>query len=193
MLFILNSSAAPLNCSAAQLLNCKMLLLGAKDPDPTSNHHSPYSGTAPAAPEPAFGLHHSTTFSKSSPCLSEGTILTHMVPDLANWRIRVRGVLLFGASEGLLNHPGADLDDPMVPMPEDGAHRDGQILPFYVKWWNLIVPKCTRLRFWTPRIVQIDPRVLQGRFRCSEKQHTSHTDLPFGKIGHHTGQNGALA
>ena len=56
-----------------------------------------------------------------------------MLPDLAKWQIRVGGVLLFGASERLLNHPGADLDDPMVPMPEDGAHRDGQIPQFYVK------------------------------------------------------------
>ena len=85
------------------------------------------------------------------------------------------------------------MDDPIVPMLEDGAHRDGQILPFYVKWWNLTVPKCTRLRFWTHRIVHIDPRVLQVPFRCSEKQHTFHTDLPFGKIGHHMGQHGALA
>ena len=119
--------------------------------------------------------------------------MTHMVPDLATWQIRVGGVLLFGASERPLNDPGVDLDDPMVPMPKDGAHRDGQILPFYVKWCNLTVPKCTRLRFWTHRIVHIDPRVLHVPFRCSEKQHTSHTDSPFGKIGHHTGQNGALA
>ena len=55
-----------------------------------------------------------------------------MVPDLAKWQIRVGGVLLFGASERPLNRPGVDLDDPMVPMLEDGAHRDGQILPFYV-------------------------------------------------------------
>ena len=123
----------------------------------------------------------------------EGIILTHMVPDLAKCQIRVEGVLLFGASERPLNHPGVDLDDPIVPMLEDGAHRDGQIPPFYVKWWNLIVPKCTRLEFWTHRIVQIDPRVVRGPFRCSEKQHTSYTDLPFGKIGHHMGQNHALA
>ena len=70
-----------------------------------------------------------------------------MVPDLAKWQIRVGGVLLFGASERPLNHPGDDLVDPIVSMPEDGAHWDGQILPFYVKWWNLTVPKCTRLRF----------------------------------------------
>ena len=119
--------------------------------------------------------------------------MTLMVHDLATWQFRVGGVLLFGASERPLNDPGVDLDDPMVPMPKDGAHRDGQILPFYVKWCNLTVPKCTRLRFWTHRIVHIDPRVLHVPFRCSEKQHTSHTDLPFGKIGHHTGQNGALA
>ena len=56
-----------------------------------------------------------------------------MVPDLATWQIRVGGVLLFGASERPLNDPGVDLDDPMVPMPKDGAHRDGQILLFYVK------------------------------------------------------------
>ena len=119
--------------------------------------------------------------------------MTHVVPDLAKWQIRLRGVMVFGASKTPCNHPRVAFDDPMVPMPKDGAHRDGQILPFYVKWWNLTVPKCTRLRFWTHRIVQIDPRVVQGPFRCSEKQHTSYTDLPFGKIGHHMGQNGALA
>ena len=64
---------------------------------------------------------------------------------------------------------------------------------FYVKWWNLTVPKCIRLRFWTHRIVHIDPRVLQVPFRGSEKQHTSFVDLPVGKIGQHMGQNGALA
>ena len=84
-------------------------------------------------PEPPFGVGHSTISEKSSPCLSEGTILTHMVPDLAKWQIRVGGVLLFGASERPLNHPGVDLDDPIVPMPKDGAHRDGQIPQFYVK------------------------------------------------------------
>ena len=56
-----------------------------------------------------------------------------MVPDLARWQIRVEGVLLLGASERPWNHPGVDLDDPMVPMLEDGAHRDNQIPPFYVK------------------------------------------------------------
>ena len=108
-------------------------------------------------------------------------------------QIRVEGVMVSRASERPLNHPGVDLDDPMVPMPKDGANRDGQILPFYVKWWNLTVPMCTRLKFWTHRIVHIDPRVVHGPFRCSEKQHTSYTDLPCGKIGHHMGQNGALA
>ena len=62
-----------------------------------------------------------------------GSILTHMVPDSAKWQIRARGVLLFGASERPLNHPGDDLVDPIVPMLEDGAHWDGQILPFYIK------------------------------------------------------------
>ena len=116
-----------------------------------------------------------------------------MVPDLATWQIRVGGVLLFGASERPLNDPGVDLDDPMVPMLEDGAHRDGQIPPFYVKCQNLTVPMCTTLRFWTPRIGHIDPRVVQGPFRCSKNHATSYTDLPFGKIGHHMGQNDALA
>ena len=60
--------------------------------------------------------------------------MTHMVLDLAKWQIRLEGVMVFGASEKPLNHPGGDLDDPMVPMLEDGAHRDGQIPPFYVKW-----------------------------------------------------------
>ena len=125
------------------------------------------------APEPPFGVGHSTISEKSSPCLRMGSILTHMVPDFAKWEIRVGGVLLFGASERPLNDPGVDLDDPMVPMPKDGAHRDGQIPPFYVKWCNLTVPKCTRLRFWTPRIVQIDPRVVQERFRCPKNHATS--------------------
>ena len=116
-----------------------------------------------------------------------------MVPDLAKWQIRLECVMVFGASERPLTHPWVDVDDSMVPMLEYGAHRDGQIPPFYVKWWNLTVPKCTRLKFWTHRIVQIDPRVVQGPFRCSKKQHTSHTDLPFGKIGHHMGQNDAVA
>ena len=122
-----------------------------------------------------------------------GTILTHMVPDLAKWQIRVGGVLLFGASERPWNHPGADLDDPIVPLPMDGTHWDGQILPFYVKWCNLTVPISSILRhkhYWMDEIV---PRVVQGRFRCCEKQHTSRTDLPLGKIGHHMGQNAAHA
>ena len=79
------------------------------------------------------GLGHSTTSEKSSPYVHQGTILTHMVPDLARWQIRVGEVLLFGASERPLNHPVADLDDPIVPELEDGAHSDGQILPFCVK------------------------------------------------------------
>ena len=57
-------------------------------------------------------------------------ILTHMVPDLAKWQIRVGVVLLFGASERPLNHPVADLDDPIVLEPEDGALWDGQNPPF---------------------------------------------------------------
>ena len=101
--------------------------------------------------------------------------------------------MVFGASKTPLNHPVVDLDDPMVPMPKDGALRDGQIPSFYLKLWNLTVPMCSILRHGHHRIVQIDPRVVQGPFRCSEKQHTSHTDLPFGKIGHHMGQNDALA
>ena len=147
----------------------------------------------PEAPERAFGVGHSTISEKSSPCLSEGTILTRMVPDLAKWQIRVGGVLLFGASERHVKHPGVDVDDPMCPKPKPGALRDGQIAPFYVKWQNLTVPMCSILGHGHHRIVQIDPRVVQGPFRCSEKQHTSHTDLPCGKIGHHMGQNGALA
>ena len=120
-------------------------------------------------------------------------ILTHMVPDLARWQIRVGGVMLFGVSERPLKHPGVDLDDSIVPMAKDGAHRDGQIPQFYVKWQNLTVPMCSILRHGHYRIVQIDPRVVQGPFRGSDKQHTSHTDLPSGKIGHHMGQNDALA
>ena len=73
----------------------------------------------PRAPEPPFGVGHSTISEKSSPCLRMGSILTHMVPDFAKWQIRVGGVLLFGASEGPLNHPGGDLVDPIVPMPKD--------------------------------------------------------------------------
>ena len=68
------------------------------------------------------GAGHSTTSEKSSPYLHQGRILTHMVPDLARWPNSLRGKLLFGASERLLNHPGAELDDPIVPEPEDGAH-----------------------------------------------------------------------
>ena len=79
------------------------------------------------------GAGHSTTSEKNSPCQHQGMILTHMVPDLARSPNSLRGKLLFGASERPLKHPGADLDDPIVPMLEDGAHRDGQILPFYVK------------------------------------------------------------
>ena len=95
--------------------------------------------------------------------------------------------MLFGAFEKLLNHPVADLDDPIVPILEDGAHWDGQILPFYVKWCNLTVPISSILWHGHYRIDEIVPRVVQGRFRCFEKQHTSHTDLPFGKIGRHMG------
>ena len=70
----------------------------------------------------AFGVGPSTISGKSSPCPSEGIILTHVVPDLAKWQIRAGGVLLFGASERPLNHPEVDLDDPIVPELEDGAH-----------------------------------------------------------------------
>ena len=52
---------------------------------------------------------------------------------------------------------------------------------------------CSILEHGHYRIVQIGHRVVQGPFRCSKKQHTSHTDLPSGKIGHHMGQNDALA
>ena len=139
------------------------------------------------------GAGHSTTSEKSSPYLHQGRILTHMVPDLARWPNSLRGKLLFGASERLLNHPGAELDDPIVPELEDGAHPDGQNPPFYVKWQNLTVPMCSILEHGHYRIVQIGPRVVQGPFRGSKKQHTSHTELPSGKIGHHMGQNRAIA
>ena len=119
-------------------------------------------------------------------------ILAHMVPDLARWPNSLRGKLLFGASERLLNHPGAELDDPIVPELEDGAHSDGQILPFYVKWWILTVPMCSILEFWHYRIVQIDPRVVQGPFRGSKKQFASWRIWRSGKIGHHMGQNHTL-
>ena len=105
--------------SAAQLLSIStvdVVFLGAKDPDPTDDHHVSHSATLILRPEPPFGVGHSTISEKSFPYLGEGIILTHMVPDLARWQIRVRGVLLFGTSERPLNHPGADLDDPMVPM-----------------------------------------------------------------------------
>ena len=84
------------------------------------------------------GAGHSTTSEKSSPYLHQGTILTHMVPELARSPNSVGGKLLFVAFERPLKHPGADLDDPIVPMLEDGAHRDGQILPFYVKCWKML-------------------------------------------------------
>ena len=85
------------------------------------------------------------------------------------------------------------MDDPIVPELEDGAHSDGQILPFYVKWWNLTVPISSILRHKHYRIDEIVLRAVQVRFRCFEKQHTSYTDLPFGKIAHHMGQNIAHA
>ena len=135
------------------------------------------------------GAGHSTTSEKSSPYLHQGMILTHMVPDLARSPKSQGGKLLFGASERPLNHPGVDLDDPIVPMPKDGAHRDGQILSFYVKLWNLTVPRCSILKHGHYRIVQIVPRVVQGPFKCHEKQHKSHTVLQFGKIWHHLCQN----
>ena len=68
------------------------------------------------------GAGHSTTSEKSSPYLHQGMILAHMVPDLARWRNSLRDKLLFGASKRLLKHPGAELDDPIVPEPRDGAH-----------------------------------------------------------------------
>ena len=68
------------------------------------------------------GAGHSTTSEKSSPYLHQGMFSTQMVPDLARWPNSLRGKLLFGASERLLNHPGAELDDPIVPELEDGAH-----------------------------------------------------------------------
>ena len=77
---------------------------------------------APEAPKPAFGFGHSNISEKSSPCLDQGTILTHMVPDFARWQIRVGGVMLFGASERPMKHPVAAFDDPIVLIPEDGAH-----------------------------------------------------------------------
>ena len=116
------------------------------------------------------GAGHSTTSEKSSPYLHQGMILTHMVPDLARWP---RGKLLFGASERPLNHPGVDLDDPIVPEPKDGAHRDGQILFLYVKCWILTVSMCSILRFWHYRIVQIDLWVVEEPFRGSKKQFAS--------------------
>ena len=66
-----------------------------------------------------IGAGHSTTSEKSSPYLHQGMILAHMVPDLARWPNCAGGKLLFGASERPLNHPVADLDDPIVPIPED--------------------------------------------------------------------------
>ena len=71
------------------------------------------------APEPPFGVGHSTISEKSSPCLGMGSILTHMVPDSAKWRIRAGGVLLFAASETPLNHPGDDFVGPIMLMPKD--------------------------------------------------------------------------
>ena len=124
-------------------------------------------------PNHAFGVGPSTISEKSPPCYSEGIILTHVVPDLAKLQIRVRGGMVFGASERLLNHPGVDVADPRCPEPKRGAHWDGQILTFYVEWWNLTVPMCTTLRFWAPRIVHIAPRVVQEPFKCSKNHHTS--------------------
>ena len=138
------------------------------------------------------GAGHSTTSEKSSPYLHQGMILTHMVPDLARSPNSLGGKLLFGASERLLNHPGAELDDPIVPELEDGAHSDGQILPFYVKWWILTVPMCSILEFWHYRIVQIGPRVVQGPFRGSKKQLACKGIWPSGKIGHPMGRKRAL-
>ena len=115
-----------------------------------------------------------------------------MVPDLARWRNSLGGKLLCGASERPLNHPGADLDDPIVPELEDGAHSDGQIPIFYIKWWILIVSMSSILEFWHYRIVQIDLRVVQGPFRGSKKQLASKGIWPSGKIGHHMGQNHTL-
>ena len=91
-----------------------------------------------------------------------GSILTHMVPDFAKWQIRVGGVLLFEASERPLIHPVADLDDPIVPEPEDGALWDGQILQFYVKLWNLTVPKGSSLRKWCSGAGQMQVLAPQG-------------------------------
>ena len=138
------------------------------------------------------GLGHSTTFGKSSPYLHQGMFSTHMVPDLARWPNSLGGKLLFGASERPLNHPGADLDDPIVPELEDGAHWDGQNPSFYAKWQNLTVRMCSILEFWHYRIVQIGPRVVQGPFRGSKKQLTSQRIWPSGKIGHHMGRKRAL-
>ena len=81
----------------------------------------------------AFGVGPSTISEKSSPCYSEGIILTHMVPDLAKWQIRLRGGMVFGASERHWNHPGVDVADPRCPKAKRGAHRDGQIPPSYIK------------------------------------------------------------
>ena len=138
------------------------------------------------------GAGHSTTSEKSSPYLHQGMILAHMVPDLARWPNSLRGELLFGASERPLNHAEVDVDDPIVPELEDGAHSDGQILPFYVKCWILTVSMCSILRFWHYRIVQFGPRVVQEPFRGSKKQLACKGIWPSGKIGHHMGQNHAL-
>ena len=76
------------------------------------------------------------------------------------WLIRAGGVLLFGASERPLNHPGAALDDPIMPMLEDGAHWDGRIPAFYVKWQYLTIPMYSILDHGHYRIVQIGHRGL---------------------------------
>ena len=115
-----------------------------------------------------------------------------MAPDPARWRIRAEGVLLFGASERPSNQPGVDLDHPMCPELEFCALRDGQFPSFYVKRWNLTVPKGPKLEFWAHRIVPSHPRVVQGPFRGSEKQHPFRKDSPSGRIGRHMRQRRAI-
>ena len=127
MLSMLSSSAAQLCCSAAQPLNCSVIVVirgsDTGTPPPSRRFHQIRSDQVGSDRTASVtGAGHSTTSEKSSPYLHQGMILAHMVPDLARWQNSLRGKLLFGASERPLNHPGADLDDPIVPELEDGAH-----------------------------------------------------------------------
>ena len=112
----------------------------------------------PGPAKPCPGLSHSTISEKSSPCLGEGVILTHMVPDLARWQIRAGGVLLFGKMVGSDRpevHQARVLDTSDRPnRPRCGSRafqrlRKAAPLPHGFAIWQDRAPYASK---WRPRL-----------------------------------------